>query len=101
MLQGTLVASTEAGSTYVLLMSDIGVRWVRIPAVGSLRGATTGWQAHIPRVVPGERLLLDTLRSTPVVDVAFLPDALTSADADAATPQPETEPNTYANGIAH
>ena len=99
MLQGTVVVTTEAGSTYVLLMSDIGVRWVRIPGAESLRGARTGWQAHVPRVVPGERLLLDTLRSTPVVEVAFLPGIRTTSDADLATRQPETD--TYANGIAH
>ena len=99
MLQGTLVVTTEAGSTYVLLMSDIGVRWVRIPGAESLRGARTGWQPHIPRVVPGERLLLDTLRSTPVVDVAFLPGAYTTADGDPATQRPDA--GAYVLGIAH
>jgi hypothetical protein len=99
MLQGTFVATTEAGSTYVLLIGDIGVRWVRIPGADSLRGASTGWQAHIPRVVPGERLLLDTLRSTPVVDVAFLPSATIPGGVEAVAHQPETSTNI--NGFAH
>ncbi len=99
MLAGTLVATTAAGSTYVLLMDDIGVRWVRIPGTASLRGASTGWQSQIPRVVPGERLLLDSLRSTPVVDVAFLPGTGAPTDADLSAPQSERA--AYVNGTAH
>jgi hypothetical protein len=71
----TIVATTEAGSTYVLAISAAGVRWYRVPGAPSVEGAATGWQRHLPRVVPGKRLLLSgTLRSTPVVNVAFVPE---------------------------
>ena len=70
---GTLVATTEAGATYILWMHDDGVRWVRLPGRSAMAGIKTGWQSHLPRVVPGERLMLGPLRSTRVADVAFVP----------------------------
>jgi hypothetical protein len=70
---GTVIATTASGSSYVLSIDLGGVRWFRVPAPGSMARAATGWQEFLPRVVPGERLLLGTLRSTPVVSVAFLP----------------------------
>ncbi len=72
---GTVIATTESGSSYVLWLDGTGVRWFRVPTADSLRSAAGGWQEIIPRVVPGERLLLGELRSTPVVSVAFLPEA--------------------------
>lgn len=33
----------------------------------------SGWEAEIPRIVPGERLLIGNLRSTPVTTVEILP----------------------------
>ena len=93
MLQGTLVASTEAGSTYVLSVGESGVRWMRIPGRGALHGATTGWQPHLPAVIPGQRLMLGALRSTPVVEVAFLPAPDVSVSADLPTPHPADLPH--------
>jgi hypothetical protein len=79
---GTLVATTEAGATYVLWIHGDGVRWVRLPGAAALIGSKTGWLPQVPRVVPGERLTLGTLRSTRIVNVAFLPTRETDALAD-------------------
>lgn len=68
----TVIASTTSGSTYVLSFDALGVRWVRVPH-DSLADASIGQLEKYPRVVPGERLLLGALRSTPVKEVAFLP----------------------------
>jgi hypothetical protein len=70
---GTIIATTQSGSAYVLTLEAEGVRWLRIPARGRLRSASTGWLPFLPRVVPGERMLLGVLRTTPVDEVAFLP----------------------------
>ena len=70
---GTIIATTQSGSAYVLTVEADGVRWLRIPARGRLRSASTGWLPLLPRVVPGERMLLGVLRTTPVDEVAFLP----------------------------
>jgi hypothetical protein len=70
---GTIIATTQSGSAYVLTLEAEGVRWLRIPARGRLRSASTGWLPFIPRVVPGERMVLGVLRTTPVDEVAFLP----------------------------
>jgi hypothetical protein len=69
----TIMASTASGSTYLMSIEAGGVRWFRVPPSGSLATAAAGWQASLPRVVPGERLLLGPLLSTPVVEVAVLP----------------------------
>jgi hypothetical protein len=70
---GTIIATTQSGSAYVLTLEAEGVRWLRIPARGRLRSASTGWLPFLPRVVTGERMLLGVLRTTPVDEVAFLP----------------------------
>ena len=70
---GTIIATTQSGSSYVLTLEAGGVRWLRIPARGRLKLASTGWLPFIPRVVPGERMLLGVLRTTLVDEVAFLP----------------------------
>ena len=70
---GTIIATTQSGSSYVLTLEAEGVRWLRIPARGRLRNASSGWLPFFPRVVPGERMLLGVLRTTPVDEVAFLP----------------------------
>ena len=76
------MATTASGSTYVISMEADGVRWFRVPGSGSLASAGAGWQASLPRVVPGERLLLGPFQSTPVRDVAFIPGPwVGSADA--------------------
>jgi hypothetical protein len=67
---GTIIARTESGSAYVLTLGDGGAHWVRIAAVGQM---TAGWIPSVPRVVPGERLFLGVLRTTPIREVAFLP----------------------------
>jgi hypothetical protein len=72
-MSGTIIATTQSGSAYVLTLEAGGVRWLRIPARGRLRSASTGWLPFLPRVVPGERMLLGVLRTTPVDEVAFLP----------------------------
>jgi hypothetical protein len=69
----TIMAATASGATYVMSIESDGVRWFRVPPHGSLAAAAAGWQASLPRVVPGERLLLGPFRSTPILDVAFLP----------------------------
>jgi hypothetical protein len=73
---GTIIATTQSGSAYVLTLEGAGVLWVRIPAGGRLRLASSGWLPIMPRVVRGERLLLGVLRTTPVDEVAFLPPAM-------------------------
>ena len=72
-MAATIMATTASGSTYVISMETDGVRWFRVPGSGSLSSAAAGWQATLPRVVPGERLLLGPFQSTPVRDVAFIP----------------------------
>lgn len=72
-MASTILATTASGSTYVISMEADGVRWFRVPGSGSLASAAAGWQASLPRVVLGERLLLGPFQSTPVRDVAFIP----------------------------
>jgi hypothetical protein len=73
---GTIIARTQSGSAYVLTLEGEGVRWLRVPARGRMRLASSGWLPVVPRVVPGERLFLGVLRTTPIEEVAFLPDSL-------------------------
>ena len=70
---GTIIARTQSGSAYILTLELGGVRWVRIPARGRMHLASSGWIPVVPRVVPGERLFLGVLRTTPISEVAFLP----------------------------
>jgi hypothetical protein len=69
-LGGTIVARTESGSAYVLALGGGGAHWLRIAPGGHL---TAGWVPTVPRIVPGERLFLGMLRTTPIREVAFLP----------------------------
>jgi hypothetical protein len=71
---GTIIARTQSGSAYVLTLE--GERWLRVPARGRIQLASSGWLPVVPRVVPGERLFLGVLRTTPIEEVAFLPDPL-------------------------
>jgi hypothetical protein len=73
---GTIIATTQSGSAYVLTLEADGVRWLRIPARGRLRLASSGWLPFVPRVVRGERLILGVLRTTPIDEVAFLPPVI-------------------------
>jgi hypothetical protein len=77
----TIMATTASGATYVMAIESDGVRWYRIPPRGSLASAAAGWQASLPRVVPGERLLLGPFQSTRVLDVAFLPGPPTGSSS--------------------
>ena len=78
-MAGTIIATTQSGSAYVLTLESGGVRWLRIPARGRLRRASSGWMPIIPRVVPGERLFLGVLRTTPIDQVAFLPPVISDS----------------------
>lgn len=76
-MTATIMATTASGATYVISIEPDGVRWFRVPPNASLAAAAAGWQASLPRVVPGERLLLGPFQSTPILDVAFLPGPAT------------------------
>ena len=73
-MNSVVLARTASGSTYVLSIGQDGVHWRRLPAD---RGGTTwsasGWEAELPRIVPGERILIGNLRTTPVTTVSILP----------------------------
>ena len=83
-MPGIIIARTRSGSAYVLTLEADGTRWVRVPAPGRMQLASSGWMPVIPRVVPGERLFLGVLQTTPIEEVAFLPDALAPRFEDAA-----------------
>jgi len=71
-MRATVIATTRSGSRYVMLIDDDGVQWTRLPAAA--RGdAMVGWLPSPPRIVPGQRLMLGSLQSTPVTRVSFLP----------------------------
>lgn len=73
-MRSVVIVRTQSGSTYVLSVSEPGVHWCRLPADDrTLPWTAAGWEAAMPRIVPGERLLLGNLRSTPVTDVSVLP----------------------------
>jgi hypothetical protein len=82
-MRGTIIARTQSGSTYVLTLEGAGVRWVRVPAPGRMQLAATGSMPLIPRIVPGERLFLGDLRTSPIEEVAFLPDMAPSVATEA------------------
>ena len=70
----TVIVRTASGSTYVLSVSEPGVRWRRIPAPDRpLASTASGWEAGMPRIVRGERLFIGDLLTTAVTDVAVLP----------------------------
>jgi hypothetical protein len=69
-----VLVNTASGSAYLLSETDAGVRWRRIPGARPGRvGDRSGWESRMPSVVPGERLLLGDLRTTPVTRVSILP----------------------------
>lgn len=73
-MRSVVIVKTVSGSTYVLAVSDPGVHWCRLPAEDRpISWPASGWEDAMPRIVPGERLLIGNLRSTPVTDVAVLP----------------------------
>lgn len=73
-MNSVVLARTASGSTYVLSISSDGVHWCRLPARRNGKPwSAAGWEADVPRVVPGERLLLGNLRTTPVTTVSILP----------------------------
>ena len=73
-MNSVVLARTASGSTYVLSVGHDGVHWRRLPADrGGMTWSASGWEAALPRIVPGERLLLGNLRTTPVTTVSILP----------------------------
>ena len=73
-MNSVVLARTASGSTYVLSIGDDGVHWRRLPADrSSAAWSASGWESTVPRIVPGERLLIGNLRSTPVTTVSILP----------------------------
>jgi hypothetical protein len=73
-MNSVVLARTASGSTYVLSIGPEGVHWCRLPAEHrGMPWTASGWEEHLPRIVPGERLLIGNLRSTPVTTVSVLP----------------------------
>jgi len=38
-----------------------------------MSSSDSGWESSLPRIVPGERILIGNLRTTPVTTVSVLP----------------------------
>lgn len=73
-MNSVVLARTASGSTYVLSIGNDGVHWRRMPADRSGPAwSASGWEAAVPRIVPGERLLIGNLRTTPITAVTILP----------------------------
>ena len=74
-MNSVVLARTASGSTYVLAVGQDGVHWCRLPADGGrgMARSASGWEAALPRIVPGERILIGNLRTTPVTTVSILP----------------------------
>lgn len=73
-MNSVVLARTTSGSTYVLSVTPGGVQWCRLPAERArLPWTASGWEQSMPRIVPGERLLIGDLRTTPVTTVSVLP----------------------------
>ena len=73
-MNSVILARTASGSTYVLSSTHAGVHWCRLPADRqAIPWTASGWEERLPRIVPGERLLIGNLRSTPVKTVSVLP----------------------------
>jgi hypothetical protein len=76
-MNSVVLARTASGSTYVLAIGHDGVHWCRLPADPAHRPGITwtasGFEPVVPRIVPGERLLIGNLRTTPVTTVSVLP----------------------------
>jgi len=86
----TVIATTQSGSRYVILVEEHGVRWIRLPSAARSR-PMVGWLSSPPRVVSGERLMLGDVRSTPVQRVAFLPGPEPPPDLSLRTDLPALE----------
>ena len=73
-MRSVVIVKTQSGSTYVLSVGDPGVHWCRMPSSSQGRGwRASGWEDAMPRIVPGERLFIGDLLTTPVTDVSILP----------------------------
>lgn len=73
-MRSVVIVKTESGSTYVLSVSEPGVHWCRLPAAEvRMSWTASGWEEFLPRIVPGERLLIGDLQTSPVVDVSVVP----------------------------
>ena len=73
-MNSVVLARTASGSTYVLSIGDDGVHWRRMPADRpGVAWSASGWEPVVPRIVPGERLLIWNLRTTPITTVSILP----------------------------
>lgn len=73
-MRSMVIVKTASGSTYVLSVTEPGVQWCRIPAPERPAAWTaSGWEPAMPRIVPGERLFIGDLQTTPVTDVSVLP----------------------------
>ena len=73
-MNSVVLARTASGSTYVLSIGPDGVHWRRLPRErGGMTWSASGWESEVPRIVPGERILIGNLRTTPVTTVSILP----------------------------
>jgi hypothetical protein len=73
-MRSVVIVRTRSGSTYVLSVAEPGLHWCRIP--GRDRPApwtASGWEEAMPRIVPGERLRIGDLQTSPVTEVTVLP----------------------------
>lgn len=73
-MNSVVIVRTASGSTYVLSIGEPGVHWCRLPAVNRVPAwSASGWEDVVPRIVPGERLLIGNLRTSPITAVEVLP----------------------------
>ncbi|HET8777807.1 MAG TPA: hypothetical protein VFN76_09110 [Candidatus Limnocylindria bacterium] len=77
-MNSVVIVKTKSGSTYVLSISDPGMHWCRLPAPTSPSASTmswtaSGWEEVVPRIAPGERMLIGDLRTSPVTAIEVLP----------------------------
>jgi hypothetical protein len=73
-MNSVVIVRTASGSSYVLSISEPGVHWCRLPAdKPGVSWTASGWEEVIPRIVPGERLLIGNLRTSPITAVEVLP----------------------------
>lgn len=73
-MNSVVIVKTASGSTYVLSIGEPGVHWCRLPAVNRVPAwSASGWEDAVPRIVPGERLLIGNLRTSPITGVEILP----------------------------
>ncbi len=74
-MNSVVLARTASGSTYVLSIGQDGVHWCRLPGRSWRHepGVPAAGRLQLPRIVPGERILIGNLRTTPVTTVSILP----------------------------